>query len=198
MYFIDKKISFKTAGLISGLSVLFVLGALPVSAQIFGADMQEPPAEQEAPAAAPADPVFNPLSRAARPTQAPAPKVEIKEAAAPQADKDLSKEQHIFLFMRDFQVRTGFHGEVSCSMNFYVASTLSEKISNISYRLKWPDMETPLSFDNVQPGETLYRSYSLLGKGCYNMDTLPNIIVNRCRVKNMTQQTCASYISWMQ
>ena len=104
--------------------------------------------------------------------------------------------QEIVLFMSDFQIRSGLGGQISCLMKFHVYNALKSKLSNISYRLKWPEMETPLSFDNIEPNTAQYRTYALLGQGCYSMDKIPNIIVNRCRVKNLSQAECASYIRW--
>lgn len=103
----------------------------------------------------------------------------------------------IMLYMRDFKISRNINGIPNCNMRFYVLSTLDEKITNISYRLKWPNIETALSFDNVQPNSAMYFDYSLLGNGCYNMDKAPNIIVNRCRVKGISQQDCANAIEWL-
>lgn len=103
----------------------------------------------------------------------------------------------IMLYMRDFKISRNINGIPNCDMRFYVLSTLDEKITNISYRLKWPNIETALSFDNVKPNSAMYFDYSLLGNGCYNMDKAPNIIVNRCRVKGMSQQDCANAIEWL-
>lgn len=103
----------------------------------------------------------------------------------------------IMLYMRDFKISRNINGIPNCNMRFYVLSTLDEKITNISYRLKWPNIETALSFDNVKPNSAMYFDYSLLGNGCYNMDKAPNIVVNRCRVKGMSQQDCANAIEWL-
>lgn len=103
----------------------------------------------------------------------------------------------IMLYMRDFKISRNINGIPNCNMRFYVLSTLDEKITNISYRLKWPNIETALSFDNVKPNSAMYFDYSLLGNGCYNMDKAPNIIVNRCRVRGMSQQDCANAIEWL-
>lgn len=84
-----------------------------------------------------------------------------------------------------------------CNVRFNIMTTLDRKLNNLSVRLKWPKLETTLSFISVNPNEQTYLSYTLLGEGCYTMDKLPNIVVNRCRVKNMTQQDCASRIRWL-
>lgn len=103
----------------------------------------------------------------------------------------------ILLYMRDFKISRDLKGMVNCDMRFYVLSNISEKITNISYRLKWPNIETALSFDDVAPNTAVYYDYSLLGNGCYGMDKAPNITVNRCRVKGMSQQDCAMAIQWL-
>jgi len=56
---------------------------------------------------------------------------------------------------------------------------------------------TVLSFNSVTPQVEYHYTYSLLGDGCYSMDKAPNIVINRCRVKGMSQQVCASKVRWI-
>lgn len=104
----------------------------------------------------------------------------------------------IYLYSRDFKISRNMNGSVNCTMRFYVLSTAKEKITNLSYRLKWPGMETALSFDDVSPNKATFYDYSLLGNGCYTMDKAPNVIVNRCRIKGMSQRQCADAIQWIE
>lgn len=108
-----------------------------------------------------------------------------------------SDDGKIQIYMRDFKVSQTLAGIATCSMKFYVTSTLLTPITNVSFRLKWPDLETPLSFNNVGPNESAFRTQAFAGKLCYTLDRTPNIIVNRCRVKGMTQQDCAKHIEWV-
>lgn len=110
--------------------------------------------------------------------------------------KPIDENEKIYMYMRDFSVRRNINGRVSCDMRFYLDSKVKEKITNISYRLKWPKIETALSFSAVEPQALTYVDYTLYGKGCYEMDSAPNIIVNRCRIKGRTQEHCASIIKW--
>lgn len=107
-------------------------------------------------------------------------------------DKEL-----ILLYMKDFSVYKSPAGQTRCSMTFAVTTTLPTKLSNISYHLKWSNMDTVLSFNNVMPQVENHYNYSLLGDGCYSMDRAPNIVINRCRVKGMSQQVCASKVRWI-
>lgn len=138
---------------------------------------------------------------AARPMQKitfgkPAPNVQMKPATEKhQADRQDGGK--ISIYMRDFKISQNLSGITSCSMSFYVESTLSSPISNISFRLKWPDLETPLSFDNIEAGRYVKQNHAFAGKVCYKLDQNPNVIVNRCRVKGMTQQDCANHIEWV-
>lgn len=109
--------------------------------------------------------------------------------------EDLPK---IMLYMRDFKIDRNINNRPSCSARFYILSSIPEKITNISYRLKWPEIETALSFNDVEPNTPTYFDYTLLGDGCYSMDKAPNIIVNRCRIKGMSQRQCADAIQWME
>lgn len=107
------------------------------------------------------------------------------------------EDELIMLYMKDFNVYRSPSGMTRCSVKFAVLTTLPGPIANLSYRLKWPKMETGVSFNDVQSGVENHYSYSLLGDGCYNMDKQPNIVVNRCRAKGMTQQVCAMKIRWL-
>lgn len=101
------------------------------------------------------------------------------------------------LYMRNFKISRTLDGKTNCSMRFFVRSSATEKITNLSFRLKWPKIETALSFDDVMPNVATYFDYSLIGDGCYSMDSAPNIIVNRCRIKGMSQRQCADTIQWI-
>ncbi len=112
--------------------------------------------------------------------------------------KVLDLRPKIFLYYRDFKISRNLNNMVVCNMRFYVLSTFPQKINNISYRLKWPNMETALSFDDVEPNVATYFDYALLGNGCYDMDKAPNVIVNRCRMKGLSSQECANAIRWVE
>lgn len=103
----------------------------------------------------------------------------------------------IFLYYDNFSVRRGLMGDVSCDVRFYVITTLDRKLSTLSVKLKWPKMETALNFMDVAPNVDTYFDYTLVGEGCYSMDKVPNIIVNRCRVAKMSQEECAAKIKWI-
>ncbi len=103
----------------------------------------------------------------------------------------------IELSMDNFEILPTFTKTTHCSAVFHVKSTLNVPISNVSFRLKWPNMETPLSFDGIPAGGSTSKSYMLLGKGCYEIDTPPTVIVNRCRVKGITQEACTNLIQWV-
>ncbi len=112
-------------------------------------------------------------------------------------DDEAEDEQLIFLYYKDFNVTRTMSGMVMCDVKFIVLTTLDQKINNLSFRLKWPGMETSLSYNDVNPNEETYFPYTLVGDGCYTMDKIPNVIVNRCRVKGLSQQQCANKIRWL-
>lgn len=103
----------------------------------------------------------------------------------------------ILLYMKSFNVYRTASQQVRCAVRFALTSVYKEKVSNISYELKWPKMSTRLSFSNMEPQVEYYIDYLLLGEGCYTMDKKPNVIVNRCRVKNKTQEECAASVRWI-
>ena len=105
--------------------------------------------------------------------------------------------QLIFLYMKNFEVYRSPSGQTRCSMRFAIVTTLPDKLSALSCRLKWPKMETTLNFIEVQPDVENHFDYTLLGDGCYNMSAQPNIVVNRCRAKGISQRSCAGKIRWI-
>ncbi len=107
------------------------------------------------------------------------------------------EDELIMLYMKNFRVYRSPSGQTRCSVRFAVLTTLPVRLTNLSYRLKWQDIETALAFTDVEPGVENHFDYGLLGDGCYGMDKQPNIIVNRCRAKGMTQRQCASKIRWI-
>ncbi|MBR2299501.1 MAG: hypothetical protein IJ870_02880 [Alphaproteobacteria bacterium] len=176
----------RACSLILGGAALFVFAPTLVSAQVFGAPSETP--------ATPSSIAQKVQAQGGMNNVQIKPVLPASSAYEPQ-DKD---DEYIIIYMRNFNINKTLSGFTNCSMRFFVKSGLSTRISNLSFRLKWPNMETPLSFDNIEPNATLYQDYALLGNGCYQMDKAPNVIVNRCRVKDMSQQTCTSKIHWAQ
>ena len=105
--------------------------------------------------------------------------------------------EYIFLYYDNFSVNKTLGGMVRCNVRFIVMTTLQKKLNTLSVKLKWPDMQTALNFSDVEPNVENYFEYTLVGSGCYSMDKIPNIIVNRCRVSQMTQEQCAAKILWL-
>ena len=121
----------------------------------------------------------------------------IRPILADENAEDFEDDEFIFLYFTNFQISKSTIGTITCNVTFAVTTTLNTRVSNLSYRLKWPEMETTVSFLDVDPNTENVFTYTLLGQGCYSMDKIPNIIVNRCRVRGMTQQQCASKIRWL-
>lgn len=106
-------------------------------------------------------------------------------------------DRFILVSYQNFKIRQTMSGMVMCDIRFVVLSTLDRKINNISIQLNWPDLSTPLTYTNVEPNVETYFDYTLVGDGCYSMDKIPNIVVNRCRVAGMSQTECAGKVNWL-
>lgn len=103
--------------------------------------------------------------------------------------------EKIFLYYENFEVYGGRNPY--CDVRFFVLPNLNRKLSALDVKLVWPDMTTTLSFVDVSPNMRTYYDYTLMGDGCYSMDKMPNIVVNRCRVKGMSAVDCANKIVWL-
>ena len=103
----------------------------------------------------------------------------------------------IFLYYDNFKISSFAGGAPSCDVRFFILPDLNRKLVSLDVKLVWPGMTTALSFSNVAPNTPTYTNYTLMGNGCYNMDQMPNIVVNRCRVKGMSAVDCANKIVWL-
>ena len=105
--------------------------------------------------------------------------------------------EKIFLYYDNFKMSSYLSNSAACDMRFIVLTNLDRKLVSLDVKLVWPEMTTALSFSNVEPNTPTYLNYTLMGNGCYNMDQMPNIVVNRCRVRGMNSAECADKIVWL-
>lgn len=103
----------------------------------------------------------------------------------------------IFLYYQDFRIDRSGSGLTTCDVKFFVNTNLDSRLISLDIKLVWPELTTALSFSDVPPNRPTYYTYTLMGDGCYSMDKMPNIVVNRCRVKGMSSADCASKITWL-
>ena len=105
--------------------------------------------------------------------------------------------EKIFLYYDNFKMSSYLSNSAACDMRFIVLTNLDRKLVSLDVKLVWPNMTTALSFSNVEPNTPTYLNYTLMGNGCYDMDKMPNIVVNRCRVRGMNSAECADKIVWL-
>ena len=103
----------------------------------------------------------------------------------------------IFLYYDNFKIAQSINGLTTCDVRFIILSTLDSRLMNFDAKLVWPGISTAISFANVMPNTPTYYNYTLIGDGCYTMDKMPNIVVNRCRVKGFSSAECANRIVWL-
>lgn len=104
----------------------------------------------------------------------------------------------ILISYEDYKINKSFDNWIRCSLRIYVLNDLTKKINNFSFKLHWPEMDTAIQMNRLNPGVRTYKDVVLLGEGCFNLDKAPTIEVNRCRVKGMTQEQCADAVKWFQ
>ena len=131
------------------------------------------------------------------PLKTETPEISYNEVVSQDAalNQDASYDR-ILLFYEDFKISKSLGGNISCSMRLSVIPLTQNKLSNLSIQLIWPEIKTSTVFYNVAPETKSYHNISLLGEGCYSMDKVPNIVVNRCRLKGSSAEECAQKIIW--
>jgi len=108
------------------------------------------------------------------------------------------EEEYIYLYYTNFKIQHTASGEPRCDIRFVLFTSLTTTLSDISLRVSWPKLDTGLQFVNVKPGQKYYYDYGFYGDKCYSMSKLPNITINRCRIKGRTQRDCASMFRLLQ
>lgn len=104
----------------------------------------------------------------------------------------------ILISYENYQINRSFDNWVRCSLRVYVLNDLTERVTNFSFKLHWPDIDASVQMNRLNPGVRTYKDIVLLGNGCFNLDKTPTIEVNRCRVKGMSQEQCADAVKWYQ
>lgn len=104
----------------------------------------------------------------------------------------------ILISYENYQINQSFDNWVRCSLRVYVLNDLTERVTNFSFKLHWPDIDASVQMNRLNPGVRTYKDIVLLGNGCFNLDKTPTIEVNRCRVKGMSQEQCADAVKWYQ
>ena len=106
------------------------------------------------------------------------------------------EKEAIYFYYKDFKMIRDV-GQTACDVRFVLVTRLAEKLSSISMKIVWPGLGTRISYDGVEPGTEYYADYRFYGQGCYTLDKMPNITINRCRLKGRTQRECASLFQLM-
>ena len=111
---------------------------------------------------------------------------------------DENKERSVLVYYDNYEVFRGLDDYVRCSLRIYVLNDLTEKITSLGFKLYWPQISTSVQMNQLNPGVSTYKDIMLMGDGCFALEGAPTIEVNRCRVKNMSQEKCADAIKWYQ
>lgn len=124
----------------------------------------------------------------------------LKNPIVNQAQKnqtEMDSNPKIMLYYRNFKIDTTPSGRIMCDFELVLQNATPYKINTINMQLVWPSIQTSASFYDVAPRKENYLSMTLMGKGCYSMDKVPNVVVNLCRIKGMSGTQCASSIMWV-
>ena len=106
------------------------------------------------------------------------------------------KDRKILIYYDNYKVSKGMDNIVRCTMRLFVLNDLETKISNLGFKLRWPEISTSLQMQQIEPGVTRYTDVMLLGNGCFTMDKTPTVEINRCRVKGLSEEQCADKVKW--
>ena len=109
---------------------------------------------------------------------------------------DNNEKRKILVWYENFNVIKGMDGMARCSIRVFVLNDLTTRINNLGFKIIWPDIRTSVNMTKVNPGVNTYIDTMLIGDGCFTMDRTPVIEVNRCRVKGMSEESCADAVHW--
>jgi len=103
----------------------------------------------------------------------------------------------IILYFKNFKINLTPSGRVVCSFDLTMRNATPNKINTFNAQFVWPSIKTTGSFYDVPANSERYLSLALMGKGCYSMDKTPNVIVNHCRIKDMSAEECSEAVRWV-
>jgi len=103
----------------------------------------------------------------------------------------------IMIYFRNFKIDITPSGRVMCDFDLSIRNLTPNKINTLNAQFIWPAIKTGASFYEVPSLHERYISMTLMGKGCYTMDKVPNIVVNHCRIKGMSSEECAKAVRWV-
>ena len=106
------------------------------------------------------------------------------------------KDRMILIYYDNYKVSKGMDNIVRCTLRLFVLNDLETKVSNLGFKLLWPNISTSLQMQQINPGVSKYSDIMLLGEGCFTMDKTPTVEINRCRVKGLSEEQCADKVKW--
>ena len=107
------------------------------------------------------------------------------------------KVSRILMYYKNFKIDITPSGRVMCDFDLVIHNSTPNKINTLNAQFVWPSIKTNASFYDVPARSERYLSLTLMGNGCYSMDKAPNIVLNHCRIKGMSEKECASAIHWV-
>ena len=95
-----------------------------------------------------------------------------------------------------FKIFKNLAGKIRCRFSVRLKSDIDREIDIIALSLSYPKRSFAFIFRDATPKGELIETITTGGDICYDLSGAPDININKCRIKNTSNQDCAAHIKW--
>lgn len=103
---------------------------------------------------------------------------------------------YIGLTKNSFRISKNLRGETTCSFSVTIKSELNHDIRIMALNLVYPYRYFAFSFRDVPANSYQERFIRTGGDICYDLDGVPDIQINKCKILAASSSECAARIKW--
>lgn len=103
---------------------------------------------------------------------------------------------YLSLVNGSFKIFKNLSGKTQCRFSVRLKSEVSREINTIALSLSYPKRSFAYIFRRVPPKGEIIETITTRGDICYNLSGAPDIHINKCMIKNTSNQDCVSHIKW--
>lgn len=105
---------------------------------------------------------------------------------------------HLVLTYDSFDPDVTLSGRYSCGIHLYLQNLSDQRLDQVNVKLAWPEINTVLSYSDLEIGAESHLEYRLAGMGCRTIEgARPTIEATTCRLDGATEETCRELFLWL-
>lgn len=122
---------------------------------------------------------------------------ETKEEKQPKSQLiALENDVYLSIVAGSYKVFQSLAGITKCSFSVKLRSEINRQINMIALSLKYPDRSFAFIFRDIPEKGEQIKNITTVGDICYNLGGIPDISINKCKIKSASGDDCAKHIKW--